>query len=46
MKTKAQIQESVKAVASRINVKKRGTPQGDLQREAFRLRWGIKPEDL
>jgi hypothetical protein len=41
-KIKAQIRRAVE----RIEIKKRGTPEGDAQREAFRIRWGKAPEKL
>jgi hypothetical protein len=43
---KTQVIEEIKKSVNKVIIKKRGTPEGDAQREAFRLRWGIKPENL
>jgi hypothetical protein len=42
VETKDWFMQSVK----RIKVYKRETPEGETQREAFRIRWGKNPEQL
>jgi hypothetical protein len=33
-------------LVSKIVVHKKGTPEGEAQREAFRIRWNKRPEEL
>jgi hypothetical protein len=40
------VKEAIKLAVMKIDIKKRGTKEGDAQREAFRIRWGKKLEDL
>jgi hypothetical protein len=41
---KTQAKEQLKKTVDKIKIHKRGTKEGDAQREAFRKRWGIRPE--
>ncbi len=36
----------IRKAVEKIEIKKRGTPEGELQRESFRRRWGKRPEQL
>lgn len=38
--------DTVLEAVRKIEIKKKGTPEGDAQREAFRIRYGIKLADL
>ena len=38
--------ERIRKAVEKIVIKKRGTPEGDVQREAFRIRWGKKPDEI
>lgn len=42
---KPSVSEIRKAVEA-IEIKKRGTPEGEAQRDAFKKRWGKRPEQL
>ncbi len=40
------VKADIRKIVQTIVIKKRGTVEGDIQREAFRIRWGKKSEDL
>jgi hypothetical protein len=41
-----ELKKDIRKAVDKIVIKKRGTPEGDAQREAFRIRWGKMPQDL
>lgn len=43
---KTSVRDAIRLAVMKIKIQKRGTKEGDIQREAFRIRWGKKPEDL
>ncbi len=36
----------LRKILSQIRIYKRGTPEGEAQREAFRIRWGKLPKEI
>lgn len=36
----------IRKLVRKIEIKKKGTPKGDAQRETFRRRWGVYPNEL
>jgi hypothetical protein len=38
--------EQIRCAVSKIKIEKRDSKEGTIQREAFRIRWGKKPEDV
>lgn len=38
--------KEIRALLAQIKIQKRDTKEGQAQREAFRIRWGKRPEDL
>jgi hypothetical protein len=45
-KNRAQLDREMREIVSKIEIHPRVTPQGRAQREAFRRRWGFRPEAL
>jgi hypothetical protein len=43
---KSTVKLDIRKAVERIEIKKRGTPEGEIQREAFRIIWGKRPEQL
>jgi hypothetical protein len=43
---KIDLKADIKKIVSKIEIKKRGTLEGEAQREAFRIRWGKRPEQI
>ena len=46
MDKKTQSLEQIKKLVSKIKIEKRDTKAGIEQREKFKKRWGISPEEL
>lgn len=46
MNTNQKPQLDIKKIVSKIKIYKRNTVEGEAQREAFRIRWGKRPEQL
>lgn len=42
----SKVKTDIRKAVAKIVIKKRGTKEGDIQREAFRIRWGVKPDEL
>jgi hypothetical protein len=36
----------IRQIVSKIKIAHKDTTEGKVQREAFRIRWGIRPEDV
>jgi hypothetical protein len=45
-KSLKEIQADIRRDVQNISIKPRGTVEGEVQREAFRIRWGKKPDQL
>jgi hypothetical protein len=43
---KPTVKLDIRKAVERIEIKKRGTSAGEIQREACRIRWGKRPEQL
>ncbi len=38
--------KDLRRIVAQIKIHRRGTKDGEAQREAFRIRWGKRPEEL